>query len=120
MKKEEIERMQTPLTNEDFLKLKNALIYRKIARNDIPVNVLKSLDEMWLAENQKLKEEVSGMKIPLSQRDFEKLKQALDFEEIERSDIPDEVLFSMDKTWANENQKRYNELLADGTFGAYD
>ena len=120
MKKGDFIKMTFPLTKENFLELKHALTYGQIERKDIPANILKSLDEMWAAENKKLKKEITEMNAPLSQKDFKKLKEALDFEEIERSDIPDEVLYNMDAMWATENNKRYNELLENGTFGAYD
>lgn len=120
MKKGDFIKMTFPLTRESFLELKNALTYREIERKDIPANILKSMDEMWTAENKKLKKQVSEMKTPISQKDFKKLKEALDFEEIERGDIPDEVLYNMDAMWAVENDKRYNELIENGTFGAYD
>lgn len=120
MKKGEFIKMTFPLTRKNFLELKHALAYGQIERKDIPANILKSLDEMWELENQNLKKEISEMKPPLSQKDFKKLKEALDLEEIERQDIPENVLYNMDAMWATENDKRYNELLENGTFGAYD
>ena len=120
MKKGDFIKMTFPLTRKNYLELKHALTYREIERKDIPANILKSLDEMWELENQKLKKEIAEMKPPLSQKDLEKLKKALDLEEIERADLPDGVLSNMDEILAAENQKRYYELLENGTFGAYD
>lgn len=66
------------------------------------------------------KEALQQITTPISQKDFENLKRAFDYEEIERTDLTDDVLDAMDKMWAKDNEAIYEEKLADGTFGAYD
>lgn len=66
------------------------------------------------------KEEILQITTPLSQKDFENLKWAFDYEIVEREELTDDVLAAMDEMWAAENDKIYQEKLADGTFGAYD
>ena len=66
------------------------------------------------------KEALQQITTPISQKDFENLKRAFDYEEIERTDLTDDVLDAMDKMWAKDNEAIYEEMLADGTFGAYD
>jgi len=66
------------------------------------------------------KKELQKLTTPLSQKDFENLKRAFDYEEIERTDLSDEVLDEMDKMWAKDLETVYEQKIADGTFGAYD
>ncbi len=66
------------------------------------------------------KEELFKIKLPLSRKDFERLKRAMDYEEIERGDFPEDLLPAMDQMWFDDNQIRYEELYKSGLMGEYD
>ena len=66
------------------------------------------------------KEELVKIKLPLSREDFEKLKRAMDYEEIERPDFPIDLLLAMDKMWAEDNQDIFDDYYRRGIFGDYD
>lgn len=66
------------------------------------------------------KEELVKIKLPLSRKDFEKLKSAMDREEIERPDFPRDLLMAMDKMWFDDNQIVFEDLYKRGIMGDYD
>ena len=66
------------------------------------------------------KEELVKIKLPLSREDFEKLKRAMDYQEIERPDFPIDLLLAMDKMWAEDNQDIFDDYYRRGIFGDYD
>lgn len=66
------------------------------------------------------KEELKALTMPLSQKDYERLKLAMDMGTIERPDIPKEIRRELDKRMAEERKEEYFRLLKDGTFGPYD
>lgn len=66
------------------------------------------------------KEELVKIKLPLSRKDFEKLKHALDHSEIERTDIPLETRLAMDEMWAKDNEAIHEDYYRRGIFGEYD
>lgn len=66
------------------------------------------------------KEELFRIKLPLSRKDFEKLKRAMELEEIEREDFPEDLLPAMDTMWAKDNEAIYADYYRRGIFGEYD
>lgn len=66
------------------------------------------------------KEELVKIKLPLSRKDFEKLKRAMEWEEIERPDFPRDLLMAMDKMWFDDNQIVFEDLYKRGIMGDYD
>lgn len=57
MKKEELQKMTTPVSRKDYLILREALVQSEIERTDIPIDVRLEMDKLWAKDNEAIHED---------------------------------------------------------------
>lgn len=66
------------------------------------------------------KKELKNLTLPLSQETFQKIKEMFDNDQINRPDLPVDVLLEVDRMWAEMLDEQYWKLRESGVFGAFD